>query len=1009
MGQIIEYEFFEAVFLRAPIYSFEDYALSRMPQVLPQVTFQNALWLASPDFYQLLAAKDFAWDKLAEKERFSLYKYYNRMSFRPTPFGAFSSFSLIDWNEQNTVRFDGRESLLLHLLPSRQWQLRFEQCPMNSAGDELLRTNPTLFVFGNTYRFIKSVTALTGKIKFHVNEIKGELITVFLVEQCRSSAAGKNAFAAKLIEMTGCSTTDALGYLDFLLEEQVLLNGRHQGLLHGYTGIASAGEKIRKLVDEPLSAFWRRVGSMPLAESADLPGLVAELENLMPFPGAVFKKNIFYAGLERTVSQGGIHQDAQEELLAALDLLRRIVIPYPTPALEDFKKAFRQRFEEQRVPLLRALDPDTGISYGGLHTATESGRLLEDLNFAAGAKSARQMDWTAVHRLFLRIWLNNARRLTNDPVVITGDDLEDLDEAAPVKLPPSLAVMFTRNNDRLILDNTGGASALSLLGRFSVFSAEVEALCKGIAKEEMITNPAVVFAEIHQLSDTHTDNINRRTPLYDHVITINTYPADTGQKEVALDDLVLSVRGEELLLESVSLGKRIIPRLPTAYNFHHNDLALFQLLCDLQFQGLHANFTFDLEKLFPGIDFYPRVEYGNTVLSLARWKVSEKELNALLVKPLSLGRLHQFRSERGVPALVSTGLSDQQLIFDLLDDQQAKFFLDCLKEHKTVTIREYINADRSITSSGKAFNGQFIALLKNAEPVYAGVAVQDTVKQLRLQRSFPPGSAWLYVKIYCTPESADKLLVKIIAPFIRAYSGEIAVWFFIRYQDPEPHIRLRIKSKTPDSALLLQSLNNKLFKKPHRELVREIKSETYQREVERYSAELMEATEAFFYAGSNWCLANLKGRGPNGESTSLVPFYLIWLLTLDFLKDDVVVGQFFKWRSASFLKEFGEGKKLKVELDTKYRSMSRELCELIGNSAEKKLTAEQKALERLRAKLSVIAERSLGWPEERRYILLADLLHMQVNRMFASRQRQHEALIYYCLSKYSMSITARKI
>jgi len=35
----------------------------------------------------------------------------------------------------------------------------------------------------------------------------------------------------------------------------------------------------------------------------------------------------------------------------------------------------------------------------------------------------------------------------------------------------------------------------------------------------------------------------------------------------------------------------------TAYNFHHN-ACLFQLLCDLQFEGLQANLTFDLEKLF---------------------------------------------------------------------------------------------------------------------------------------------------------------------------------------------------------------------------------------------------------------------------------------------------------------------------------------------------------------------------------------------------------------------------
>ena len=88
MDLIKEFEFFGEVFLRAPLYSFEEYALDKMPAVLALQSFRNALWLASPDFYQVLAGKNFCWEQLREKERFSVYKYYNRMSFRPTPFGA---------------------------------------------------------------------------------------------------------------------------------------------------------------------------------------------------------------------------------------------------------------------------------------------------------------------------------------------------------------------------------------------------------------------------------------------------------------------------------------------------------------------------------------------------------------------------------------------------------------------------------------------------------------------------------------------------------------------------------------------------------------------------------------------------------------------------------------------------------------------------------------------------------------------------------------------------------
>ena len=683
MDQVNEFEFFEQVFLRAPLYSFEDYSLSLIPQIITQRSFKNALWLASPDFYQVLALKGFVWENFDSKERFSLMKYYNRMSFRPTPFGAFSSFSLISWQEQHTVRL-GKDNLQLHLLPSRQWQIQYEKSLAAILSDNLVRTNPTIFVFGNTYRFIRSITANTGKINFQVNEIKGELINVFLIEKCTSAAIHKNELAGKLGEMTGCSLAEATEYLDYLLDEQVLLSNIDYGLIgKGFPGVNQSIKQVQEIDFNGLDKFWKKVSTLPPTIDEHLPGEASELERLMPFPGVSFKRNIFYAGLERAVEKGGIHQEMQGEIRDTVNLLRRIVIPYPTPALEDFKKAFRERFGEQHVPILRALDPDSGISYGGQHESLKNGGLLDDINFSPGQKNSSSQDWTAVHLYFLKIWLHNSRRLTFDPVIITSDILMELENPMKeVKFPPSLAVMFTKNRDRLILDNSGGASALSLLGRFSVFSSEVSALCKSIAEAETKANPGIIFAEIHQLSDTHTDNINRRMPLYSHVIDINTFPGVSGQKELGLNDVLISVIGDELVLESISLKKRIIPRLPTAFNFHHNELALFKLLGDLQFQGLHANFTFDLEKLFPGLNFYPRVEYRRSVLSLARWKLSELEVSKLLDKPLSLGRLHQFRQDRGIPPMITIGLSDQQLVFDLLEDDQASFFLEFLKDQK---------------------------------------------------------------------------------------------------------------------------------------------------------------------------------------------------------------------------------------------------------------------------------------------------------------------------------------
>ena len=1014
MDQDKSFVFFDTLFLRAPFYSFEDYALNRMPEILAQGSFRNALWLASPEFYGLLEKKKFDWDSLERKEQFSLYKYYNRMSFRPTPFGAFASFSLVEWNEKDAVRLCAEKDAVLHLLPSRQWTEQYDLIRQNKAADYRLRTNPTLNRVGNTFRFIRSVTLPTGKLKFQVNDIKAEQLDIYITDLCSSIAVNKSEINARIMEATGCSNAEALEYLEFLINEQVFLT-EYQGrlIVPGFWENVSAG-RTGTVETDPLESYWGRVAELSFTEKLSLPSVFNELTAIDRVKDIRAQKAVFYAALERKVLAGGIDEEIQKELLAAVSLLRRIVIPYPTPALKEFKEAFKVKFEGQRVPLLRALDPDTGISYGGLYASALDNGLLEDLSFPYNGSPVRQLDWTAVHRLFLRTWIRNPHRSFYEAVEVTEHDLTELEGLpAGARFPPSLPVMFMRSGDKLILDNTGGATALSLVGRFSSFSPEVEALCREVVNAENELNPGVILAEVHQLSDTHVDNVNRRTPLYDHVITINTFPGDSRQREIPLSDLVLSVRGDALWLESVSLGKRIIPRLPTAYNFHHNELAIFQMLCDLQFEGLQANLTFDLEKLFPGLDFYPRAAFKNVILSLARWKVSEKELGELLRKPLSIGRLHQWRQHRGIPALITMGLSDQQLTFNLVNDEESLFFLDCLKENKTVTLREYMPADRKVTAQGKALAGQYIALLKNTRAVYPGGGEKDLFKTaVKLQRDFPPGSEWLYLKIYCTPVSADQLLSKVIAPFLKANAENIALWFFIRYQDPEPHIRLRIKSRLTDAGSLLAAFNKYSGRKQYKHLVREIKSATYQREIERYSEELMEVVECYFCAGSAWVINMLRSNSissgfPGGDELS--SFSLVYLLAQDFLTDTELVSLFFRWRSESFLKEFKAEKSLKVSLDTKYRKFGKALQTAMDSPlAADDLPGGKETLRDLRQSLSVVADRSKHWVDERRFVLLADLIHMQVNRMFPGKQREHEALICYCLYKYAVTVTARK-
>jgi len=78
-----------------------------------------------------------------------------------------------------------------------------------------------------------------------------------------------------------------------------------------------------------------------------------------------------------------------------------------------------------------------------------------------------------------------------------------------------------------------------------------------------------------------------------------------------------------------------------------------------------------------------------------------------------------------------------------------------------------------------------------------------------IQRSFIIGSEWLYYKIYTGPKTSDLVLTDIIKPVVANLiaNDTIDSWFFIRYNDPKHHIRVRFHYNKPaDVAIIINEL-----------------------------------------------------------------------------------------------------------------------------------------------------------------------------------------------------------
>ena len=136
-----------------------------------------------------------------------------------------------------------------------------------------------------------------------------------------------------------------------------------------------------------------------------------------------------------------------------------------------------------------------------------------------------------------------------------------------------------------------------------------------------------------------------------------------------------------------------------------------------------------------------------------------------------------------------------------------------------------------------------------------------------LQRKFIPGDKWLYFKIYMSPNESDSVLVESIYPFAMSEicRGHVDCWFFIRYSDPDYHLRLRLR--LTDNAHLGGVVNSMFHKLGHfvkSGVVSKVMLDTYIREVERYGIETMEKCEDFFCQDSFFVIRIIKNMLSDG-------------------------------------------------------------------------------------------------------------------------------------------------
>ena len=275
-----------------------------------------------------------------------------------------------------------------------------------------------------------------------------------------------------------------------------------------------------------------------------------------------------------------------------------------------------------------------------------------------------------------------------------------------------------------------------------------------------------------------------------------------------------------------------------------------------------------------------------------------------------------------------------------------------------------------------------------------------------IRRNCYPGDRWLFIKVYGGVVMCDRLMVNTIYPLLQKLikTGVITRWFYIRYSDPEYHLRVRVElADLHDASAVIRLFNKKLASLCDDRRLHKMVIDTYEREVERYGETIMDLTETLFYHDSVCCCSVLKKLMGSRLDSSRWKLSVVMIDTvlgiLDYTSEDKL--DLVRRIKEGYQREFGFDEHNIKLLAQQYRKIKGDINRAFD------LTNDLMGCRWLLDKYQRQLKRTvLG--KDVSSLNVSSLMHMSMNRLFASKNRLNELMIYYSLEKYYQSVIIQR-
>ncbi|MFE0673471.1 lantibiotic dehydratase [Streptomyces sp. NPDC058867] len=369
--------------------------------------------------------------------------------------------------------------------------------------------------------------------------------------------------------------------------------------------------------------------------------------------------------------------------------------------------------------------------------------------------------------------------------------------------------------------------------------------------------PPVHQGALHaQISSTPlsapTENVARAPQATEWVISLGDFHSpDT--RLVPLTDLAVTADAEQLHLVSMSHRRPVHTLLLNAVDLGHHSHPLCRFLTEVPAALAVPCTGFRWGTAASSLPFLPALRYGRTILSPARWLLTREDL-----PPASAPweqwdeTLTRWRHAVHLPERVYLSEDDQRLALDLAEPSHRALLRVHLDRDGTVSLCPAPRAKDLGWTGGRAHEVVIpLSTEQNITPVRAAH------RPVTRDHSHLPGcDNRISLHLHGHRHRQNPILTRHLA----ALQDELGnpPWWYIRYRDPDDHLRLRLTCQPGTLGSVLESIGQWTRRLWQHGLITHTSVETYHPETARFGGPTaLEAAERYFTADSAAAVAQL--------------------------------------------------------------------------------------------------------------------------------------------------------